>query len=124
MKGVFPALLMKYEKRETRKGGKSFSMFGLWHEVIRNDPILEPKLTTLFGFQRGSAPSVIKCFQGELIVSGLEVKSAGPTHSMSAGSALPNKTRCLYFLLFLIFNFFSSIKFKRERKKFIFVSTI
>jgi hypothetical protein len=88
MKGVFPALLMKYEKRETRKGGKSFNMFGLWHEVIRNDPILEPKLT----MQRGTAPSVIKCFQGELIVSGLEVqshsvKSAGPTHSMSAGSA-------------------------------------
>jgi hypothetical protein len=92
MKGVFPALLMKYEKRETRKGGKSFNMFGLWHEVIQNDPILEPKQTKLFGLQRGTAPSVIKCFQGEFIVSGLEiqshsVKSAGPTNSMLAGSA-------------------------------------
>lgn len=62
-------------------------MFGLRHEVIWNDLILEPKLTTLFGFQLGT-----ECFQGELIVKGLEVqshsvKSAGPTHSMLVGSA-------------------------------------
>jgi len=77
---------MKSEKRETRKGGKSFNMFGLQHEVIRNDPILELKLTTLFGLQRGTAPSVMKCFQGELIeVQSHSVKSAGPTHSMLPG---------------------------------------